>query len=289
MRRRGRWRQPDPAELDDIRARLEQWDCPVGGAVRHMFALSAIESYGVEALRVTEHRSHWAAAIVFPGRLVAPAGDPEAIRAAGAPTRRWRLLVGDAAAADALLVGYGVSDPVAEPDTGTVRVHVQRLLTVVGDTVPSVQECPDPGLRRAEPADLPVLAELAVQLHVDDRFGPDPGRAGLRGYRARLEDSVRRGLVRCVGPLGDPVIKIERSVSSRRYGVQLAGIVARPAVRGQGLGRAAVAAAVREALAEGPSDRPISLHVRHDNLQAIHAYLRAGFADREEWRLAVHP
>ncbi len=289
MRRHSRWRQPDPAEIDEIRTRLEQWDCPVGGQVRHMFALSALENYGTEPLRVVEHRGAWAVAVVFPGRLVAPAGDPSAIRAAGSPTRRWRLLVGDAAAADALLAAYGVTEPGAQRDDGTLRIHVQRLMTVEHATVPTEQALPDPGLRLAEAKDLPALAELAVQLHVDDRFGPNPGRAGLRGYRARLEDSVHRGLVRCVGPIGDPLVKIERSVSSRRYGVQLAGIVARPQVRGQGLGRAAVAAAVREALGEGPADRPVTLHVRYDNRAAIRAYLGSGFVDREEWRLAVHP
>jgi len=57
--------------------------------------------------------------------------------------------------------------------------------------------------------------------------------------------------------------------------------------RGQGLGRAAVAAAVRGALLEGSRDRRISLHVRADNQAALRAYAAAGFVDREPWRLAV--
>jgi uncharacterized protein len=78
-------------------------------------------------------------------------------------------------------------------------------------------------------------------------------------------------------------------VSSRRWGVQFAGIVADPSVRGTGLGRAAVATAVRQALAEGPRDRAITLHVRADNTPALKAYDAAGFVDREAWRLAVRP
>jgi ribosomal protein S18 acetylase RimI-like enzyme len=85
------------------------------------------------------------------------------------------------------------------------------------------------------------------------------------------------------------VLKLERSVSSRRWGVQLAGIVVDPKARYQGLGRAAVAAAVRAALAEGPPGRLVSLHVRADNRAALVAYEAAGFIDREPWRLAVRP
>lgn len=278
-RTRLRWRRVVPGELETVAARLANWTAPAGGAQRHMFALSAIESFGAEAVRLAADDERWAAAVVFPGRLVVPCGDAEAIAAAGLPTRRWRLLVADVAAGDALLGGLG-EDP-------QLVVHDQRFLLVDADRVPGPQELPDPGLRRAEPADLPKLAALAVRLHVDDRFGPDPGRAGERGYRQRLEQTVRQGLVSCVGPVGDPVFKLERSVSSRRWGVQLAGIVADPEVRGQGLGRAAVAAAVRAAINEGPRTRPISLHVRADNHPALTAYVAAGFVDREAWRLAV--
>jgi uncharacterized protein len=279
--RRGRlrWRRVAPGEIETVAARLASWPAPVGGAARHMFALSAIESFGADAVRIAADDERWAAAIVFPGRLVVPCGDAEAIAAAGVPTRRWRLLVADVAAGDALL-GSVPADP-------QLVVHDQRFLLVDADRVPGPADLPDPGLRRAEPADLSKLAALAVRLHIDDQFGPDPGRTGERGYRQRLEQTVRQGLVSCVGPIGDPVLKLERSVSSRRWGVQLAGIVADPDVRAKGLGRAAVAAAVRAAITEGPRTRAISLHVRADNAPALVAYHAAGFVDREAWRLAV--
>jgi uncharacterized protein len=281
MQRRLRWRRVSTGELETVVARLASWPAPVGGAARHMFALSAIESFGVDPLRIAADDHRWAVAVVFPGRLVVPCGDAEAIAAAPVPTRRWRLLVADLAAGDALLSRVG-------PEPGLI-VHDQRFLTVDADRVPGVAELPDPGLRRAEVADLDGLAELAVRLHVDDRFGPHPGRTGLRGYRERLDGTVRSGLVWCLGPVGDPVFKLERSVSSRRWGVQLAGIVADPRIRGQGIARAAVAAAVRAALDEGPRDRIVSLHVRADNAPALRAYDAAGFIDREAWRLAVRP
>jgi ribosomal protein S18 acetylase RimI-like enzyme len=244
-----------------------------------MFALSAIESFGEEPVRVAADDDRWAVAIVFPGRLVVPCGDAEAIAAAVPPSRRWRLLVGDRAAGDALLERMGGLEQLV--------VHDQRFMTVDHDRVPTAAELPDPGLRRAQTADLDGLAELAVRLHVDDRFGPHPGRAGLRGYRQRLAATVQQGQVYCLGPVGAPIMKIERSVSSRRWGVQLAGIVVDPTSRSHGLGRAAVAAAIRAALLEGPRTRPVSLHVRADNVGAIRAYEAAGFVDREAWRLAV--
>lgn len=279
MRRRLRWRRCRPGEVETVAARLAAWDACPSGAVRHMFALSALESFGAEPIRLATDDHRWAAAVVFPGRLVVPCGDPEALVAAGPPTRRWRLMVGDLAAGDALLATVG-HDP-------ALIVHEQRFLVVDHARVPSEADLPDPGLRRAEPADIPRLAELAVRLHVDDRFGPDPGRVGLRGYRQRLEETVGQGLVYCVGPLGAPVVKVERSVSSHRWGVQLAGIVVDGDHRGQGLGTAAVAAAVRRALREGSSSRPVSLHVRADNDPALRAYRTAGFTDQEAWRLAV--
>lgn len=284
MRSRVRWRALSPGEVETTVGRLERWDCEVGGSVRHMFALSALESNGAKALRIATDGAHgWAAAVVFPGRLVIPCGDAAVIAEAGQPTRRWRLLVGDVAASEAVLADV--------PPDPNLRVHVQRFLTVDPDLVPSEHEVPDPGLRRARSDDVPGLAELAVQLHVDDEFGPHPGRGGYRGYARRIAEGVDRGLVYCVGEVGDPILKLERSVSSRRYGVQLAGIVVAPDHRGRGLGRQAVATAVRTALAEtggrGLRRTPVSLHVRAANEPALRAYRAAGFVDREEWRLAV--
>lgn len=285
--RRLRWRRAGAGELPTIVDRLAGWPAPAGGVARHLFALSAIESYGHDPIRIAADADRWAVAVVFPGRLVVPCGDAEAVRAAGTPARRWRLLVGDPGPCDAVLDRL-------RPAPGLV-VHDQRYLTIDPDRVPGEAELPDPGLRRAVPADLPALARLAVQLHIDDHFGPDPGRAGFQGYRDRLTVTVRQGLVYAVGPVGAPVLKIERSVSSRRWGVQLAGIVADPTVRGAGLGRAAVATAVRAALRDPgslppeqrSSGRVVSLHVRTDNAPALAAYAAAGFVDREPWRLAV--
>ena len=273
-----RWRRISEGEVGDVVDRLANWPCPPGGAVRHMFSLATIEARGPSVVRVVEDGDRWASCIVLPRQLLVPGGDAGIVADAGIPVRRWRLVVGDAAAADGLLDPYH-GDP-------TVIIHVQRFQVVDPDRVPDPDAVPDPGLRAAVPADVEGLAALAVQLHVDDAYGPHPGRSGLKAYRERMEKAIGRGTVACVGDPGDPVVKLEYAVDSDRWGAQLAAICTRPDVRGQGLGLGAVAAAVRRCLRRRP-DRPVSLHVRADNPVALRTYRGAGFVDQEEWRLAI--
>lgn len=250
------------------------------GSARHMFALACLDGMTAEVARVVTDADRWALCIVHPGATLVPTGDPDLLAAVGPPTRRWRLLIGDVAASLPML-----ADDVRPDD---VRIHHQRFMVVDRNRVPAVADLPDPGLRRAEPADVDAVTRLAVRLHVDDEFGDRVNRAGRRGYRRRVASNVERGLTWVCGPVGDPVAKLDRSVSSGRWGVQLAGIVVDPDRRGEGVGRALVAAAVRDALRWAP-DTPVSLHVRAANTGAIRAYVAAGYVDVEEWRLAVRP
>lgn len=244
-----------------------------------MFALACLDAMGPDVARVATDGDRWAMCIVHPGRTLVPAGNPGLIARMGFPTRRWRMIIGDVAACRPLL------DPGELP--AGVLVHHQRFMLLDDQRVPSATQLPDPGLRAAGAADLDALVELAMQLHLDDEFGPVSG-AIRRGYRSRMQGSIDSGLLRVVGPVGAPVAKLERAVASSRRGVQLAGIVVTPRARSQGLGRAFVAAAVREARSQA-GGLPISLHVRAANTPAIHAYLAAGFVDAEEWRLVVRP
>jgi len=291
-----RWRRPRPGELAEVVTVLEGWSAPAGGAVRHLFPLAAIDSSGEGMVRLTgatddrdEDGVVRMGVVVRVGRdVLAVAGDAHTIARAVGPTPTWRLLVGDALAADALL---------ARGVRGGRTVHDQRYLLADPEAVPDEARVPDPGVRRAEAADVEALADLAVRLHIDDGFGPDPGAAGRRGYRERLTVSVRSGVVDVVGPVGRPVAKLERSVDHPRYGVQLAGIVVDPAHRGQGIGRGLVAVAARRALAAGAAGRsgpaarpgtpPVTLHTRAENAPALAAYAAAGFRVVEPWRLAV--
>ncbi len=291
-----RWRRPRPGELADVVSLLETWSAPAGGAVRHLFPLAAIDSSGEGMVRLTgspddrgEDGVVRLGVVVRIGRdVLAVAGDGRTIARAVGPTPTWRLLVGDVLAADVLL---------ARGVRGGRIVHDQRYLLADVDAVPDEAQIPDPGVRPAEAADVEALADLAVRLHIDDDFGPDPGAAGRRGYRERLNVSVRSGVVDVVGPVGAPVAKLERSFDHPRYGVQLAGIVVDPAHRGQGIGRGLVAVATRRALAGGatvrsgtgasPATLPVTLHTRAENAPALAAYAAAGFRIVEPWRLAV--
>ncbi len=285
-----RWRRPRGDELATVIERLIGWPAPAGGAVRHVFPLAAIDSGGGAMVRITgeveDRRPDGSAGLgvaVRVGRdVLAVAGDAATIARAVGPTPTWRLLVGDVAAADALLA-RGVR-------SGGI-VHEQRFLAVDPEAVPDEAVIADPGVRRAEAADVEALADLSVRLHVDDGFGPDPGEAGRRGYRDRLTLSVLSGVVDVVGPVGRPVAKLERSVDHPRYGVQLAGIVVSPEMRGQGIGRGLVAVATRAALAgraaQGLAVPAVTLHTRAANTPALVAYGAAGFRVVERWRLAV--
>jgi len=286
-----RWHRPRSDELDAVVRTLEGWPAPAGGAVRHLLPLAAIDSGGAAAVRVSgdvrERRADGSApvaVVVRVGRdVLAVAGDAHAMARAVGPAPTWRLLVGDATAADAFL---------ARGTRGTGQVvHDQRYLAVDVDTVPDERTVPDPGVRAAAEADVEMLADLAVRLHVDDGFGPDPGEGGRRGYRERLAVSVRSGVVDVVGPVGRPIAKLERSVDHPRYGVQLAGIVVAPEHRGQGIGRGLVAVATRRAIAgrraRGMAAPAVTLHTRAANAPAIVAYEAAGFRVIEPWRLAL--
>ncbi len=274
------WRRPQPAEIPVWIDRLFTWPDPVLGPARHMFALACLEGMGADVARVVEDGDRWALCIVHPGSTLVPTGDGDLVAEVGPPTRGWRLLIGDVRAALPLL-----ADEVVPPD---VLVHHQRFMLLDPSRLPPVEDLPDPGLRRAEPGDVDDVTRLAVRLHTDDQFGDRVTRAGRRGYRRRVAANIDRGLTWVCGPVGAPVAKLDRSVSSLRWGVQLAGIVVDPDLRSQRLGRAMVAEAARDAVAAAPRS-PVSLHVRAANTAAIRAYEAAGFVDTEEWRLAVRP
>ena len=283
-----RWRRPDPAELAALVADLERWPAPAGGAVRHLLPLAVIDASGAAAVRLTgtpgarrdDSTVPVGVAVRAARDVLAVAGDARTLARAVGPTPSWRLLVGEPSAADAVL---------ARSARGRGVVHDQRYLAVDVAALPERVE--DPGVRPAEADDVEALADLAVRLHVDDGFGPDPGAAGRRGYRDRLAVSVRAGVIDVVGPRGRPVAKLERSVDHPRYGVQLAGIVVAPDHRGRGIGRGLVGVVTRRVVdaraARGEPAPAVTLHTRAENAPALVAYAAAGFRVVEPWRLAV--
>ena len=284
--RQRRWRRPSARDLPGLVDLLVGWPAPDGGAVRHQLQLVGIDDGGPEAVRITgdprsrsdDGRAPVGIAVRTTAEVLAVAGDPAVVRRAVGPPPAWRLLVGERSVCGAVLA------TAARPARVVLE---QRLMVLDPGRIPTTAALPDPGVRPAEEADLDGLAELAARLHVDDGFGPDPGPGGRAGYRARLRASVRSGTVDCIGPVGDPVAKLERAVRSPRWGVQLAGIVVRPEARGAGLGRGLVAAVARRLAAAGPV--AVTLHTRAANAPALRAYAAAGFRAGEDWCLALRP
>lgn len=275
--RRHRWRRAAQDDRDWLIERLCEGDDPPG-VLRHLAALGNLEGDGIRDLRIAETPTSWAACIANAMHLCVPCGDPELLASLGPPSRRWRLAVSDRAAMMACL-GDELDDPM-------LRVHDQVLMSLPIDApTPDIE---DPGVRLAEQADLDALAALAVTLHVDDAFGPHPGKAGIAGYRERMAAMIPAQRMYVVGPVGNPHAKLQLSVASARWGTQLAGIVVRPTERNQGVGKGIVAEAVRRARAIRPG-LPITLHVRRANERAIGTYEAVGFREIDDWLLVVRP
>lgn len=207
------------------------------------------------------------------------AGDP----AGGEPLGRhlahagWRVLLGDAALADGVLAASGRGLLRRRPRAREQRFMAARRV---------VDLARPPGLRRAKPADLDAVTDLACRLHVEDRMGPPLSRSARAGVAERMRDSIARGATWVVeAEEGAIAGKVDVSLSSPARGAQIAGVYVVDEHRGRGLAARAVAGVARELRAAGLPG--VTLHVRADNVAGRRAYQRAGFVDRGAWTLAL--
>ena len=210
-----------------------------------------------------------------------PAGSPAAGQPLAEVAERigWRILIGDAPLATAILDAY---------PRGLFRrrpaAREQRFMAVrAGEPLPPSPPAPE-GLRRGRLEDLGRVVELACLLHVEDRMGPPIPRSGRAAVRDRMLDSLARGMTWVVERDGRVVGKLDLSLHSRRRGAQIAGVYVEAPWRGQGITAGAVATLRDRLLDDGlPA---VSLHVRSDNTPALRAYSRAGLRDVGAWTLA---
>lgn len=132
----------------------------------------------------------------------------------------------------------------------------------------------DPTVRLVRPHEIDALFPAAVAMY-NEEVGISPiGPDGGRDYRDRLVDLVRarRAYAKFVG--GRVVFKAELAVVTR-HTAQVQGVWVEPSWRGRGLGTAAMAAVVRDALRRvAPS---VSLYVNDYNAPARRVYDRCGF------------
>lgn len=212
------------------------------------------------------------------GSVVA-AGDPEAGPALAVEAERadWRVLLGDAAACNAILE--------ASSKNLFRRRHTAREQRFMAATTAFGRTSME-GLRRAHSGDLERLTEFACRLHVEDRMGPPISRPGRSAVKSRMRDSIAAGATWVVQRQGRPVAKIDLPLRSRRRGAQIAGVYVEEDWRGRGIATAAVEALVSHLMTEAGLPA-VSLHVRADNEPALRAYHRAGLTDRGAWLLAL--
>jgi ribosomal protein S18 acetylase RimI-like enzyme len=252
---------------------------PDHGWRRHQFLLDALDRGELDRFALWPERSIRAMVYVGTGGTVVPAGDAEAgsALAAAADASSWRVLIGDAPVASAVVAASGRGMFRRRP-TG----REQRFM--IADAVPSGVADPV-GLRQATLHDLPRITDFACALHVEDQMGPPIPRSSRAGVRSRMRDSIVRGTTWVIDRRGTPLAKVDLSIASRRRGAQIAGVYVDVAHRGGGLATELIGAVTRTLLAaEMPA---VTLHVRSDNDPAIRAYHRAGFSDHGPWVLAL--
>jgi len=143
---------------------------------------------------------------------------------------------------------------------------------------PAVQA--DPLVRRTNQRDLAVVYPACVAMHTEELgVSPEAGGAGDL-YRARVMQLIERGWSFARIEAGRVVFKAEIA-SVTPYACQVQGVYVDPALRGQGLataGMAAVAEIARREIAP-----VVSLYVNEHNLSARRAYEKAGFVTTAEF------
>ena len=207
----------------------------------------------------------------FVGGTVIPIGpDVDALRSLlpslAARVRPCSSIVGPAALVAALWAGL-------EHRWGPARLLRlnQPLLVSVGPALFPVH----PEVRRAVPADLPVLFPAAVAMFTEELDVSPLARDGGRVFRARLEDLVAAGRVYVLlDDNGEVVFKAELAAETPAMS-QVQGVWVRPDLRGHGLGTTAMAAVL--AAASVGSQR-VSLYVNDFNEVARRMYARLGMA-----------
>ncbi|MFI7078344.1 GNAT family N-acetyltransferase [Micromonospora sp. NPDC049903] len=150
-----------------------------------------------------------------------------------------------------------------------VRPNQPLLAT---EAMPEVRA--DPQVRLVRGSEIDLLFPAAVAMYTEE-VGVSPlAEDGGRGYRRRVTEMVRSGRAYARFVDGRVVFKAELAVVTRRT-AQVQGVWVAPEWRGRGIGTAAMAAVVRDALARvAPT---VSLYVNDFNLPARRVYERCGF------------
>lgn len=250
------------ADIAAVRAMVDAE--PFGNAV----IAAHLDAGRVANLLAVGHPGAPTAACYAGGTLLPVGGDVAAWTALADYLRlRRRACSSVVGAADAVAVLW----PALSPNWGAARrVHTRQPLLALDRPAPVR---PDPLVRPARIDELDRYLPAAAAMF-DEELGIAP-LSGPRGnrYRSQLAALVRAGrvLVR-TDANGEVVFKAELAVVSR-HTCQVQGVWVRPDCRRLGVGTAAMATVVAQALRLAPS---VSLYVNDFNLPARRLYNRIG-------------
>lgn len=217
---------------------------------------------------IDESRSSLRAALFHGGNLI-PIGDDEQALAALAGQlargpRGCSSIVGPEAGVRAIW-------PALRRSWGAPRT-VRRRQPLLVATTPADHPL-DPGVRPVVPAELSRFLPASVAMFTEE-LGISPIAHGSeRNYRARVAELIESGRAFArFGADGSVIFKAEIGALSSRT-AQVQGVWVRPDLRGRGIGTAAMAAVLEQALRRAPS---VSLYVNDYNIAARRMYARLG-------------
>ncbi|HEX3823288.1 MAG TPA: GNAT family N-acetyltransferase [Mycobacteriales bacterium] len=246
---------------------------PIG----NVFVISRVEAAGLDPGRLGAQmwgfcRDGELVALCYAGANLVPVGnDPEALRAFASHAlqhgRRCSSIVGPAGAVETMWAILSAS-------WGPARDARLRQPLMVTTTPPLAD--PDGAVRRVRLDELEVLLPASIAMFTEEvGVSPVAGDGGAL-YRTRVRELVATGRSFARIENGRIVFKAEvGAVTSSACQVQ--GVWVDPAVRGQGLSVAGMAAVVASCLRDvAPA---VSLYVNDFNAPARRSYERVGFKE----------
>lgn len=245
--------------------------------IANVFVQSRVEAVGLQPWRLGaemwghQTEGHLVGLCYAGANLVPVAGDDVAIRTfsdrARRQGRRCSSIVGTARLVAPLW-------RMLEPAWGPARDVRPCQPLMVADGVPAVP--PDPQVRAVRPDEVDVLLPASIAMFTEEvGVSPVAGDGGSL-YRARVSELVHLGRSFARIENGRVLFKAEVGAATSTA-CQIQGVWVDPALRGQGLsvaGMAAVVAACRATIAP-----IVSLYVNDFNTAARRAYERVGFRD----------
>jgi uncharacterized protein len=245
--------------------------------VANVFVQSRVEAVGLQPWRLGaemwgQHADGRLVGLCYAGaNLVPVTGDETAIRAFGERARRQgrrcSSIVGPARLVEPLW-------RLLEPAWGHARDVRPCQPLMVADAEPVVT--PDPLVRAVRPDEIDLLLPASIAMFTEEvGVSPIAGDGGNL-YRARVSELVQLG--RSFARIDDGRVIFKAEVGAATSAAcQIQGVWVDPALRGQGLsvaGMAAVVSACRATIAP-----VVSLYVNDFNVAARRAYERVGFVD----------